>query len=108
MPIYQFLLHTKNLKVDFGDGDISGVDFYTSRRASANSEEEARQIVVEAMAAEPKIRDLIATAREAGLCPETEIEEGVRLAWWRAILPSRKPGLAFYADEADEDPAVTD
>lgn len=108
MPTYQFLIHTKNLKVDFGDGEISGVGFYTSRRASANSEEEARLIVVEAMEEEPKIGQLLATAREVGLCPETEIEEMVQLPWWRAILPSRKPGLAFYVDEEDEDSAVTD
>jgi hypothetical protein len=107
MPTYQFLLHTTGISLDMGDGEALAVGFYTSRRAAAPNSEEAYKIVMAAMDIDPDLKDIFTTAHESGLRPRTESEETYVIPWWRAILPWRKPGLAFYPYDPEEDDSNT-
>ncbi len=60
-------------------------------------------MVMASMDADPKLTEIFEAAHHAGLRPKTEIEETYLIPWWRAILPWRKPGLAFYPFDPDED-----
>lgn len=112
MPTYQFLLHTTGFKLDMGDGGPPVVGFYTSRRARAQNSNEAYKIVMAAMDDDPKLADIFASGHGAGLRPKTEVEETYIIPWWQAILPWRKPGLAFYPEDSEgegsESPTGTD
>jgi hypothetical protein len=103
MPTYQFLLHTTGISLDMGEGEAPAIGFYTSRRATAASSEEAYEIVKAAMDADPDLKDICASGHDAGLGPRTVTEETYIIPWWRTILPWRKPGLAFYPYDPDED-----
>jgi hypothetical protein len=54
------------------------------------------------MDVDPQLADIFASGHAAGLRPKTEVEKIHVIPWWRAILPWRNPGLAFYADEDEE------
>ena len=112
MPTYQFLLHTTGIRFDVGDGEAPTIGFYTSRRASAPNSQEAYKIVMAAMDVDPDMKDIFISAYDAGLRPQTVVEETYIIPWWRAILPWRKPGRAFYPYDPDEDditpPETTD
>jgi hypothetical protein len=84
-----------------GDGEPPAVGFYTSRRARASNSSEARKIVMAAMNDDPKLADIFASGHDAGLFPKTEVQEVYMIPWWRAILPWRKPGLAFYPEDSE-------
>jgi hypothetical protein len=101
MPTYQFLLHSTGFTLDVGDGEPPAVGFYTSRRARASNSSEARKIVMAAMNDDPKLADIFASGHDAGLFPKTEVQEVYMIPWWRAILPWRKPGLAFYPEDSE-------
>ena len=101
MPTYQFLLHTTGISLDMGDGEAPAIGFYTSRRAKASSAEEAYKIVMAAMDSDPDLEDVFSSGHDAGLRPKTMAEETYLIPWWRALLPWRKPGLAFYPDDPD-------
>jgi hypothetical protein len=103
MPTYQFLLHTTGISLDMGDGEAPVFGFYTSRRAAASNAEEAYKIVMAAMDVDPDLKDIFTAAHDAGLRPRTVSEESYIIPWWRAILPWRKPGLAFYPYDPDDD-----
>lgn len=112
MPTYQFLLHTTGISLDMGDGEAPAIGFYTSRRATAPSSEEAYKIVMAAMDEDPELKDIFASGHDADLRPRTVAEQTYIIPWWRAILPWRKPGLAFYPYDPEEDdrkdPETTD
>lgn len=100
---YQFLLHTTGIRLDFDDDTPTAIGFFTSRRAFASNSEEAYQIIMAAMDADPKLADIFESAYDAGLRPKTEVEEIYLIPWWRAILPWRRPGLALYPEDAEEE-----
>jgi hypothetical protein len=102
MPTYQFLLHTTGFKLDMGDGEPPAIGCYTSRRAKAANSEEAYRIVMAAMDTDPDLSDIFESGHDAGLRPRTVAEETYIIPWWRAMLPWRKPGLAFYPYDIDE------
>lgn len=103
MPTYEFLLHITGISLDIGDSEAPAIGFYTSRRANARSFEEACKIVMAAMDADPELKDIFASAYDAGLHPQTIAEVTYIIPWWRAILPLRKPGRAFYTDDSHEE-----
>lgn len=103
MPTYQFLLHTTGISLDMEDGDAPAIGFYTSRRAQASCSEEAYKIVMREMDSDPDLEDVFRSGHDADLRPKTEVEETYLIPWWRALLPWRKPGLAFYPDDPDGD-----
>lgn len=103
MPTYQFLLHTTGIRLDMENGEPPAVGFYTSRRASASTSDEAYKKVMAAMDADPELEDVFRTAHAAGHRPRTVAEETYIIPWWRAILPWRKPALALYPYDPDED-----
>ena len=107
MPTYQFLLHTTGISLDMGDGEAPAIGFYTSRRALAPSSEEAYKIVMAAMDVDPDLKDIFSSGHDAELRPRTVTEETYIIPWWRAILPWRKPGLAFYPFNTDEEDSNT-
>jgi hypothetical protein len=102
MPTYQFFLHTTGISVHMGDGEAPAIGFYTSRRAKAADSEAAFQIVMSAMEADPETEAVLRSGLGKGLRPETMVEEAYVVPWWLAILPWRKPGLAFYQDDPEE------
>ena len=95
-----------------GDGVPPAVGFYTSRRSRAQNSNEAYKIVMAALDDDPNMADIFASGHGAGLRPKTEVEETYIIPWWRAILPWRKPGLAFYPEDSEcegsESPTRTD
>lgn len=103
MPTYQFLLHTTGISFDMGDGDAPAIGFYTSRRATAPNSEEAYKMVMAAMDVDSDLKDIFKSGHEVGLRPRTVAEETYIIPWWRAIVPWRKPGLAFYPCDSDDD-----
>lgn len=103
MPTYEILLHTTGIRLDMGDGELPAIGFYTSRRATAPSSEEAEKIVIAEMDADPDMKAIFASGYDAGLRPQTVAEETYIIPWWRAFLPWRKPGRAFYPQDPDED-----
>jgi len=103
MPTYQFLIHTTGIRLDTGEGESPAIGFYTSRRAKATSADEAYHKVMADMDADPDLKDIIQSGHDAGLRPRTVVEETYIIPWWRAILPWRRPGLALYPFDPDED-----
>jgi len=99
MPTYQFLLHTSGIQLSVDNGESYARGFLTSRRAKAKSVDVAFDIVMKGYNSDPKISEIISFGYEAGLQPQTEVEETYIIPWWRTILPWKKPGLAFYEDE---------
>ena len=109
MPTYQLLLHTTGIKLDLGDGDDSpAIGFYTSRRVRAENSKQAHDTIMEEMDADPKLADIFKPGHDAGLRPNTQVEEIYIIPWWRTILPWRKPGLAFYTEDAHDESAAAD
>jgi hypothetical protein len=103
MKTYQFLLHTTSFRLDMGDGEPPAIGCYTSRRASAADSEKAYKVVMAALDADPDMADIFRSGHDAGLHPRTVAEETYIIPWWRTILPWRKPGLAFYPYDPNED-----
>lgn len=104
MPTYQFLLHTTGIKLDLGDDDdCPAIGFYTSRRVRAKNSQEAHDAIMAEMDADPKLADVFKSGHDAGLRPKTEVDKIYIIPWWRTILPWRKPGLALYTDDTDNE-----
>ncbi|MDF1816763.1 MAG: hypothetical protein P1V20_31460 [Verrucomicrobiales bacterium] len=99
MPTFQFLLHTAGIRVEFEDDPVPAVGFYTSRRASAATSEEAFEKIMQSFDTDPKLVYIFQEAHEAGLTPLTEIEEIYRIPWWKTLLPWKKPGICLYPAE---------
>lgn len=104
MPTYQFLLHTTGIRLDVGDeGDGPAIGFYTSRRVRAKNSEDAYDAIMAMMDHDPDLTDVFKSGHDAGLRPKTEVEEVYLIPWWRSFLPWRKPGLAFYNADTDDE-----
>jgi hypothetical protein len=99
MPTFQILLHTSDIHVELDQGPTPCVGFYTSRRASAQTSDEAFQKIMKEFDADPKMQDIFQTAHDHGLRPKTEIEEVYLIPWWEALFPWKSPALFFYPAE---------
>ncbi len=103
MKTFQFLLHVSGIAIEFGDGDDSkAIGFYTARRAKGATPELAFKALRSALEADPKVSEIMDSARASGLTPRLEVDEVHPVPWWRALLPWRDPGLAFYPADDDE------
>jgi|GEM_PF-6449681 len=102
MPTYEVLLHATGFRLPM-DGGSPATGFYMVDRVLARTAEEASKIALELMDSDPKIADVFKSGHAADLDPRTEVEKVDAISWWRAILPWRKLGLAFYSDDAEED-----
>ena len=49
------------------------------------------------------LAEIFASGDHAGLRPKTEVEATYIIPWWQTILPWRKPALAFYSREPEEE-----
>lgn len=105
MPTFQILLHTSDIRMVLDEDPTPCIGFYTSRRAKAQSTDEAFQKIMKDFDADPEMRDIFQTAHRQGLRPKTEIEEVYLIPWWKALLPWKPPGLCFYPakDEKSEE-----
>lgn len=103
MPTFQILLHTSDIHMELDQGPTPCIGFYTSRRASAQSSDEAFQKIMKEFDADPKMQDIFQTARDRGLRPKTEIEEVYLIPWWKTLFPWKPPALVFYPPEDEVD-----
>ena len=101
MPTFEFHLQTSDIFVQVDGDPTPYVGFYTRRRSSGRTTEEAFEKVMKDFDAEDKLRDIFASAYEVGLCPETVVEQARKIPWLLAILPWKKPGLLFYPADQD-------
>ncbi len=60
---------------------------------------EAYDAAMAAMDEDPKVRDIIVAAHEAGLQPQTVAEKVYEIPWWRTLWPWREPGLCLYSTD---------
>lgn len=82
---------------------IPCIGFFTSRRATAQTLEEAFQKIMAGFDADPDMQDIFQTAHDRGLRPKTEMEEAYLIPWWKAMFPWKPPELCFYPPSEDGD-----
>ena len=102
MATYQFMLHTTGILLEDPEGGKPAIGFYSWRRARGATSGEARDAVMAAMDRDPKLRDIIVAAHEAGLQPQTVVDKVYEIPWWRTLLSWREPGLCLYAEDEDD------
>ena len=103
MPSFQFFLHTTGISHEVEGSDAPAIGFYAVRRAKGNDEDEAMEAMLEKFAADQKIAAVLQSGADAGLEPQTEIEEVHRLSWLETLIPWQHPGLIFYSEEDEEE-----
>jgi hypothetical protein len=93
------ILHTSDINCLLDDSNYTAIGFFTTRRAIAETPDDAFEVAMAQFDNDPKMIDLIQTGYDAGLNPKTEIEEIYKVPWYKTIFPWTVPGLAFYKEK---------
>jgi len=101
MPTFQILLHTSDIYVEVEDDAVPCIGFFTNRRATAPTSEEAFQKIMEGLDTDPEMQDIFQKAHDRGLRPKTSIVDVHLIPWWKTFFPWKPPGLIFYVSDED-------